>query len=158
MVFNSFEYIFLFLPVAWGLYFVFNRYTGKAAGQLWLFVCSLFFYAWWNILYLPLLLGSILVNFYAGRMLQGEFAAFNRIPRKAILAAGLAFNIGLLGYCKYSNFLIKTINSAAGTGISLLNIYPTEIGFPHIMNMYHRCKNSQSSVMPAHFYFSAAIY
>ncbi|HPV43783.1 MAG TPA: MBOAT family protein [Spirochaetota bacterium] len=122
--------MFLFLPVAWGLYFVFNRYTGKAAGQLWLFVCSLFFYAWWNILYLPLLLGSILVNFYAGRMLQGEFAAFNRIPRKAILAAGLAFNIGLLGYCKYSNFLIKTINSAAGTGISLLNIMlPLGISF-----------------------------
>jgi len=153
MVFNSFEYIFIFLPVAWGLYFVFNRYTGKAAGQLWLLACSLFFYAWWNVLYLPLLLGSILINFYAGRILQGGIAVFSRIPRRLMLAAGLAFNIGLLGYFKYSDFLIKNINSAAGTGIGLLNIMlPLGISFftfmqiSFLMDVY-RGKTEEKSIL-----------
>ncbi len=130
MVFNSFEYIFLFLPAACGIYFILNRRIGLTASRMWLLLCSLFFYGYWNHLSLPLLLISLLVNFYIGKILQGSFTHFAAINRKAILLTGLVFNVGLLGYFKYSDFLIRNVNAVAGSSIGLLNLMlPLGISF-----------------------------
>ena len=122
MLFNSFEYIFIFLPVTIAIYFLIQRRGPSAAARAWLLLCSLFYYSYWNIMYLPLLLASILVNFGIGRVLAGGAGPFRKLPRLAILWAGIIFNVGLLGYYKYTDFFISTANSALGTGFGLLNL------------------------------------
>ncbi|HNW30706.1 MAG TPA: MBOAT family O-acyltransferase, partial [Spirochaetota bacterium] len=85
-------------------------------------MCSLYYYSYWNIAYLPLLLGSILVNFGLGRALNNAGGMMKKVPRMAILWCGILFNVGLLGYFKYTDFFISTINSAFNARIGLLNI------------------------------------
>ncbi len=66
MLFNSYGFIFLFLPVTAAVYFLLGRRSHGLAAA-WLGGASLFFYGYWNPAYLPLLLGSIAINFAAGR-------------------------------------------------------------------------------------------
>ena len=67
MLFNSYEFMFLFLPVTLVVYFGLarRRWTRGAVG--WLAAASFFFYGWWDVRYVPLLLGSIVFNFLMGR-------------------------------------------------------------------------------------------
>ncbi len=70
MLFNSVGYIFVFFPVvAIGYFFLNSRCSAKIA-NIWLVVASLYFYAYWNPIYLLLLVPSILFNFYFGEILQ----------------------------------------------------------------------------------------
>ena len=66
MLFNTPSFIFLFLPVSFFVYFLLNRNGLFLAGKTWLVATSLFFYAYWNLAYLPILLGSIFFNFAVG--------------------------------------------------------------------------------------------
>lgn len=126
MLFNSFEFIFLFLPSAIIGYFLINRFNNRIA-KLWLVGASLFFYSWWNIKYLPLILGSIGFNFIVGKLLSSDNLKFNR---KTLLIIGLIGNIGLLGYYKYADFFINNVNSVLSTNLALLNLaLPLAISF-----------------------------
>ncbi|MFX4243570.1 MBOAT family protein, partial [Aliarcobacter butzleri] len=60
---------------------------------------SLFFYSWWNPIYLPLILGSMIFNFYVGKSL-------GRKSNKSMLTFGIIGNVALLGYFKYADFFI----------------------------------------------------
>ncbi|MBI5559572.1 MAG: MBOAT family protein [Deltaproteobacteria bacterium] len=113
MIFSSPQFILLFLPIAFLGYFYLNRIRLVLAGKAWLVAVSLFFYAYWNVAYLPLLLGSIFFNFAVGTGLSRNPApARSRISRRFILAASITANIALLGYFKYANFLIDNFNAA----------------------------------------------
>lgn len=126
MLFNSFEFIFLFLPISIIGYFIINRLNNRLA-KLWLVSASLFFYSWWNIKYLPLILFSIIFNYSVGKILNQKNNNFNR---KSLLIIGLFGNIGLLGYYKYADFFINNINFVLSTNIKLLNIVlPLAISF-----------------------------
>ncbi|NLB89216.1 MAG: MBOAT family protein [Syntrophomonadaceae bacterium] len=126
MLFNSFEFIFLFLPLAIIGYFLINRFNNRIA-KVWLIGASLFFYSWWNIKYLPLILVSIGFNFTIGRTLSSDNLKFNR---KNLLIIGLIGNIGLLGYYKYADFFINNVNSVFSTNLALLNLaLPLAISF-----------------------------
>ena len=83
MIFSSLEYLFGFLPVVLLVYLWLNRHTRAALG--WLIVCSLFFYAWWEPVYLLLLLASIAANYLiAGRLeVRGKLEGAPRAPRVA---------------------------------------------------------------------------
>ncbi len=122
MLFNSLEYILLFLPITVATYFILNHRGRASTARAWLLLCSLYYYSYWNIAYLPLLLGSILVNFGLGRALNNAGGMMKKVPRMAILWCGILFNVGLLGYFKYTDFFISTINSAFNARIGLLNI------------------------------------
>lgn len=110
MLFNSYEYLIYFLPLSLAVYFALGRKAAWAAG--WLVAASLFFYAWWNPKYLPLIVASIGFNFVIGRVLH-------RGPRraKAWLAFGVAANLALLGVFKYADFAVR--NAAGMTGLPL---------------------------------------
>ncbi|HOP41495.1 MAG TPA: MBOAT family protein, partial [Geobacteraceae bacterium] len=69
MLFNSYEFIFLFLPITLVVFFFLNRIRLTIAANAWLLFASLFFYSWWNVKYLPLILGSILFNYTIGSLL-----------------------------------------------------------------------------------------
>jgi len=127
MLFNSFEFLFVFLPIVFFLYFYLNKKRLTVASKSVLVVSSLFFYSWWNILYLPLILSSILVNYLIGSLLTNNN---NLYIKKYYLFIGISFNILLLGYFKYSDFLIENINTIFGTSSSLLYLtLPLAISF-----------------------------
>ncbi len=133
MLFNSYEFILVFLPIALAVFVGLKR---AGAGHLvvpWLVAASLFFYGWWNPAYLTLIGLSIAVNYGAGLLLGGEIGwskAFGQTVRRWIAVGGVVFNIGMIGYFKYAGFLVETINAAAGTGFSLGEVLlPLAISF-----------------------------
>ena len=123
MLFNSYEFLLIFLPLVAVLYFVLNRYVSFTAGKVFLLLSSLFFYSYWNPIYILLLLFTIGFNFIVGRAL-----ADNR--SKVLLIFGIVVNLGLLLYYKYSNFFINNINASLGTEWHIGNIIlPLGISF-----------------------------
>ncbi len=123
MLFNSHEYLFLFLPATLIVYFLLNRWVQSALiSKLWLIGASLFFYGWSKPSYALLLVFSVLLNFSVGSVLNA-YAPGLPEKRKIVLILGIAANIALLGYYKYANFVIMNINyllHAQITPVSLL--------------------------------------
>ncbi|TMV47509.1 MBOAT family protein [Paenibacillus mesophilus] len=127
MLFNSFEFIFVFLPVVFGVYFLMNKLKWITAAKIWLVISSLTFYGWWNVVYLPLLLTSLLFNYRIGSLLIERKEGRNR---KAVLTIGIIFNVSLLGFYKYYDFFISNANELLRTDIPLLHlILPLGISF-----------------------------
>ncbi len=131
MLFNSFEYIMLFLPVTVAVYFFLNGRRLTMAATAWLVFASLFFYSWWNVKYLALIVASILFNFGVGTGL-GRIARSGRGERQraGVLIFGIAINVLLLAYYKYTDFFIANIDSLAGLDLALQKIVlPLGISF-----------------------------
>ncbi len=128
MLFNSYIFIFLFLPIMLLGYFWFLRHKLILGSKVWLVGGSLFFYGYWNVVYIPLLLASILVNFLVGSALSGD--KLFHLSRKVVLGFGVVFNIALLGYFKYTDFLLENVNDFWGTDLALPDIIlPLGISF-----------------------------
>lgn len=131
MLFNSHEYMFLFLPVTLVVYFLLNRQRLTTAATAWLVVASLFFYGWWNVKYIALIVGSIIFNFAVGTALRRQ----GRDGRgggssKAVLILGIAGNIALLCYYKYTDFFIQNLSQLTGWDLALQKIIlPLGISF-----------------------------
>lgn len=127
MLFASHEFIFFFLPtVLLGYWLLAGR--SDALTRVWLVLASLFFYGWWDAQYVPLLVGSILFNFFVGRMILGRPLGSNAARLWMIL--GVAGNLALLGYFKYANFFLDNLNLAYDTGLRIEEIIlPLGISF-----------------------------
>ena len=104
MLFSSQVFLLLFLPVVVAVYYMVARHA--ALRLWWLLAASLLFYGYWDARLVPLLLGSILVNWLVA-------LAYRRFGQGAWIVAGVAFNLGLLGVFKYADFFAET---AAGLG------------------------------------------
>ncbi len=102
MLFNTPVFISGFLPVTLAGFWVTMRFGSRRLGLLWVLACSLFFYGWWNPVFLLLLVGSILVNYAVGLRVAGS---------RGWLVAGLVFNLGLLGFFKYANFFAGVLGA-----------------------------------------------
>src|SRR5688572_32308380 len=114
MLFNSAEFIFAFLPIVLFGFFLLGSFSrGAALG--WVVVASLFFYAWWNPINVPIIAVSLVVNYFAARTIQrlGDRPEKSRV-RLAVLIAGIAFNVLFLGYFKYVNFIQTALNDLVG--------------------------------------------
>ena len=111
MLFNSFEFIFFFLPVTLAVFFLLKHYHLSQMAIAWLVGVSLFFYAWWNPVYLGLLIASILFNYSFGAAIVRARGA----QRRALLVIGITANLAVLGYYKYANFFLDNLNVLAGS-------------------------------------------
>ena len=111
MLFNSHEFIFVFLPITFFVYFYLNHKRLIDASKGFLVCSSLFFYSWWNIAYLPIIVVSMTFNFVIGRCLNKTCNNRGKgFSRKLILIFGVILNLSLLGYFKYADFFIENIN------------------------------------------------
>ena len=126
MVFSSLEFLFYFLPVVLGVYFLVPRGRDCRWRNLVLLVFSLVFYAWGEPTYVLLMLFSILMDYGLGLWMEREKTRPGGRPR-LVLVVSVVLNLALLGFFKYTDFLIGTINSLTGAGIPLLNL-PLPIG------------------------------
>jgi alginate O-acetyltransferase complex protein AlgI len=113
MLFNSYQFIFLFLPVAILAFFIaaqFNYYLAVAA----LGIASLLFYGSWHYTDLYILLPSIAGNYLVGYWL----AKITSRSKKTLLILAIATNLAILGYFKYANFSIDNWNSISSWQLS----------------------------------------
>jgi len=130
VLFNSYEFIFVFLPISLFIYFYLNHKRLTNLSKIWLVFASLFFYSWWNITYLPLILTSVLFNYAIANAMANNDKFKNTISKKTLFQIGLIFNIGLLAYFKYADFFISNTNSLINTNIALLGLaLPLAISF-----------------------------
>ena len=111
MLFNSIEFIAVFLPATLVVFYLVSWRLGGSAALSVLLVASLAFYGYWKPPFVLLLLGSIGSNFLIARAIG---RATGRLRRGGLLGIGIAFNLGLLGYFKYANFFISTADHVAG--------------------------------------------
>ena len=109
MLFNSPQFVLLFLPIAFaGFAFLASRGWNDGA-KLWVVAASLVFYSWWRPENLPLLVGSIAANYAIGRRLV-------QAPSRGLLTLGIVLNVLFLGYFKYTMFLASAADSLFDAG------------------------------------------
>jgi alginate O-acetyltransferase complex protein AlgI len=130
VLFNSYEFLFLYLPVVTAVFFLIARNSHRLAA-LWLVAASLFFYGWWNPAYVSLLMASIMFNFGMGHAIsRARTAQGVSWQTKLLFWLAIAINLALLGYYKYFNFFVTVTNDLAGTHPVLTEIIlPLGISF-----------------------------
>lgn len=129
MLFNSFEFLFCFLPIAFAGYFLLNRIKKYQWANFFLMAMSLYFYGYYKISYLWIILCSILLNYIIHRtLLTKEFQA--KKGRKAILLLGILANVGILFYFKYFNFTLEIVSALTKRTVTFAQIaLPLGISF-----------------------------
>jgi len=129
MLFNSYSFIFLYLPIVFFGMFYLGRHSHRLAA-LWLGFASLIFYAMWDARFVILLISSITFNYGAGYLIGSRQAIGAHSKAKFTLITAITANLALLGYFKYTNFFVESINALAGHQFTSLNIIlPLGISF-----------------------------
>lgn len=129
MVFSSATFLIIFLPVTMVLYYLLGVTITKstAVKNLILLIASLIFYAWGEPVYIILMLISICFNFFVGKDMDQAKRMNRKKKVRTLFISAVIFNIGVLGFFKYSNFLIENIANITGLGIRPLNL-PLPVG------------------------------
>src|SRR5258707_15457401 len=126
MLFNSYAFIFLFLPVALIGYFAIGR-LGNLAPVIWLTLASLAFYSVSNWQFVLLLLASVAFNYCIGLLFISR--PLRPAPRFAVLTVGVADDLVVLGYFNYAGFLAANLNPIFSTGLTLNVLLPLGLSF-----------------------------
>ena len=127
MLFNSYLFLFAFLPISLGLYYVLRTNYGKEASFVVLVLASLVYYAYWKVVYLPILLISIVGNYGLGLCIA---RAGTHKRKKIFLISGITLNLCALVYYKYANFFLDNLQTITGANYSSVNILlPLAISF-----------------------------
>lgn len=128
MLFNSIEFLFIFLPIVFTVYFLLNRYKLITLASSWLVMSSLYFYSYWKIEYLPIILTSMLFNYAVGKTLSCENNL--KINRRLLFIFGICMNVAMLSYYKYTDFIISNINMVLKHNFNYMHIaLPLAISF-----------------------------
>lgn len=136
MLFNSIDFL-IFFPVVLVIYFA----IPKKYSYIWLLIASYYFYMCWNPIYISLIVISTLVTYFCGIILgkvaeKLEDATQKKsIKKKIVLILGLLINLGILGYFKYSNFLINNWNVIANK-LHINAVSPISIVLPVGISFY----------------------
>ena len=149
MVFSSSVFFMAFLPITLVLYFLIPERFLKVR-NLWLLIASLIFYGWGEPKYIAVMAFSIVFNYVMGRLVSRS---------KALLVFCLFGNLAILGFFKYTDFLIGTVNDLFGGSISLLNIaLPIGISFYTFQTMSYIIDVYRGKVPPQRDFIAFAAY
>jgi D-alanyl-lipoteichoic acid acyltransferase DltB (MBOAT superfamily) len=111
MLFNSYIFLFAFLPLTLAAFYGLSAVRGPRAAKAWLIAASLVYYGWWNPFFVLPLLSSMMFNFAVGRLMARQ----DGWPRRrALLIFGVTVNLLLLGYYKYANFFVENVTLLFG--------------------------------------------
>jgi alginate O-acetyltransferase complex protein AlgI len=139
MVFSSPLFLFIFLPITLLLYW-FGISRSKSLGKNILIFASLAFYGWWDIFFVPIILFSIVVNYYLGTYLQEK-------KNRKVLVLGILANLILIAIYKYTDFAISTVNFIANSEYSFFNLaLPLAISFFTFQQIAYLVDSYQSKV------------
>ncbi|MDC0054357.1 hypothetical protein OAJ09_00345 [Candidatus Pelagibacter sp.] len=141
MYFNSLAYIFLFIPIVFFINFFLIK--NKINNKYFLIISSLSFYSFFNIIFLPLLIFSILINYYISLKIKYYLVSKKNLSKR-YLFFGIFLNIFILIVFKYTNFLISNVNFFIEEKLSLINlIYPLALSFFSIQQIAYLVDNYQ---------------
>ena len=138
MVFSSFVFLLAFLPIVLLIYAICPRKLCNVV----LLLASLLFYAWGEPIYVLLMFFSILQNYVSALLIEKFKEKEKATIAKVVLVVCIVLNVGMLGFFKYADFVVGTINSISGIGLSLFRLaLPIGISFYtfrqcHIQLMY----------------------
>lgn len=158
MLFPSEVFLFLFLPIVVCLYYgVFLKHSvGK---NIFLFIASLLFYAYGEPIYVFLMIFMILIHYFFGLLV--ERYKRSELNSKLVLAGMVVFDILILGYFKYADFIIENINSVFSTQIELINVaLPIGVSFftfqaiSYVVDVYRGKGKVQTSFLNVGLYIS----
>ncbi len=153
MVFSSIPFLFFFFPIFLILYYA-APYKYK---NIILLIFSLIFYAWGEPIYILLMIFSSLVDFVNGKNI--EKYKNDKKKRKLFLILSIIINLGLLGFFKYSDFLIGIVNSILNVNIPLLNLgLPIGISFYTFQTMSYVIDVYRGTVKAQNSYFNYMTY
>ena len=128
MLFNSYIFIFTFLPLAVIGYYVLHFFEWKKAAKIWLIGMSLWFYGYNNPMYLLVIGGSVVFNYLISKLFYCE--KIKRAGRRAILAGGIFVNLLSIFFFKYYDFFIENVNAVLKKEYTLLHlVLPLGISF-----------------------------
>ena len=158
MVFSSAVFLFAFFPV---LFAVYRLVPGIKAKNIVLAVFSLLFYCFGKIAYLPLLLGSVLVNWGAGRILGAMDAKTKKNQRRLVMSLAVALNIAVLAVFKYLDFFLGNVNALFGLKIALPGIalplgisFFTFTGMSYVIEVFRKPANMSRGFLKVLLYIS----
>ncbi len=148
MLFSSIPFLYYFLPLVLAVYFLVPRGAKNAV----LFASSLLFYAWGEPRFCVFMLLSIAQGYVFGRLIEKNRRRTKR--SKLFLTASVCLSLGLLGYCKYADFFIASLNAVTGTSIKLLHVaLPIGISFytfqilSYVVDVYRGSVPAQKSFL-----------
>tara|TARA_Y100000768_G_C23982583_1_gene686732 strand:- start:111 stop:1421 length:1311 start_codon:yes stop_codon:yes gene_type:complete len=127
MLFHSSIYLLFFLPTVFVLYFILRKLTNND-GKVLLIISGIFFYGWWNINFTPLIICSVLFNYYVSKVIIN---IDNKKKKQLILFFGIFCNIIYLGIFKYTDFIIININIFFQS-----NLQTFDLPFPLAMSFF----------------------
>ena len=160
MVFSSQVFLTVFLPVTVILYYLIPSLRWK---NILLLVCSLFFYAWGEPIYVFLMVGSILVNYSFGRFIHGS--RHKKPTARMLLILAVIFNLGLLLYFKYFNFLVESLNKLLSASFSVRDIalpigisFFTFQGLSYVIDVYREDPKDEASFIVQRNVVDLALY
>ena len=154
MLFSSMIYLWIFLPVVLGSYFIIK----DEFKNILLLIASLIFYAWGEPKYIILMLCTITINYVAGLLMENK----NKRGKEIILLGTIIIDLGFLFYFKYYNLFVDTVNSlTASQTIEPQNIaLPIGISFytfqamSYVIDLYREEINVQKSWLKMSLYIS----
>ena len=148
MLFSSIPFLYYFLPLVLAVYFLVPRGAKNAV----LFASSLLFYAWGEPRFCVFMLLSIAQGYVFGRLIERNRKHTRR--SKLFLTASVCLSLGLLGYCKYADFFISSLNAVTGASIKLLHVaLPIGISFytfqilSYVVDVYRGSVPAQKSFL-----------
>ncbi|MDD6290266.1 MAG: MBOAT family protein [Lachnospiraceae bacterium] len=155
MVFSSFVFLLVFLPIILALYYI---CPGRFRNVV-LLVASLIFYAWGEPVYVLIMLFSTVFDYTNGRLIE-YFKKQNRPGRaKVALIVDVCGNLAILGFFKYADFVIENVNNFTGAGISLLHLaLPIGISFYTFQTMSYTIDVYRGQVPAQHNILDFATY
>lgn len=133
MLFNSYIFIFIFLPLTLLGYFGLNKFNHYSLAKLFLSAMSLWFYAYFNTYYLWIIVASLVLNYAISLLIkvyEDHHSSLSKNMGRLFLFLGLLLNLGLFFYFKYLDFVIENINLFTKNHFRLHNIIlPLGISF-----------------------------
>ncbi len=133
MLFNSYIFILIFLPLTLLGYYILNHFKRYEMSKAFLAGMSLWFYAYFDVKYLGVIVSSVLINYLLSYIILRKESRSGNLPdltKRIFVILGISFNLGVLIYFKYLDFIIENINLVIKGHINTLNILlPLGISF-----------------------------
>lgn len=158
MLFSSMIFLWLFLPLVFCSYYLID----KRFKNILLLISSIIFYAWGGVIYSLIMLSSIIINYIFALLIDKAIEDNNLKNKKIYLALCIIINSSILGYFKYTNFIISIINSLSQNKIiELTNIVlPIGISFytfqalSYVIDVYIGHNKAQKNIFNLALYIS----
>lgn len=124
MVFSSILFLFRFMPAAFAIYYLVPRRFKNFT----LLVLSLIFYSWGEAKYFPIMIASTVVDYTASGLIESH--RDNKLICRLGLIYSVVFNLGMLGFFKYTNFFVGNLNALFGLSLPTISfVLPLGISF-----------------------------